>query len=244
VKPSRSTIPTEQYRPVSRLAIPYAFSSDSQRSGSRFRQRIRGAVSQRGEGGRWGWIGRCSRGRCPVVLRLVALATGVWLVWLTWLWRLEVADDCGIDRLLGGGRSRDGGARSSGTHCVDAVPRPSGPGDLSMGRRRFVRSLPGGETYSAAAAAVAIVAACANQINAAYGAYLTPRDALGMTHYDDIALRDAKGDGRLLPEVDPVSSRWSPPPGLARRGKVTSARSCSQPGRRGYLAACASAHPH
>src|SRR6059036_2682014 len=54
--------------------------------------------------------------------------------------------------------------------------------------------------------AVVIVAACANQINIAYGAYLTPRDALGMTRYDDIALRDTTADGRLLPDVDPVSS--------------------------------------
>jgi len=44
-----------------------------------------------------------------------------------------------------------------------------------------------------------------------------------MAHYDDIALRDAKGGGRLLPDIDPVSSRWSPPLGLPGRGRVTSA---------------------
>ena len=43
-------------------------------------------------------------------------------------------------------------------------------------------------------AAVVIVAACANQVNAIYGAYVTPRDALHMVHPDDIALRDAPSD--------------------------------------------------
>ena len=72
------------------------------------------------------------------------------------------------------------------------------------------------------AAAVVIVVACANQVNALYGVYLTPRDALHIAHPDDIALRDAPSHVRLLPDVDPVESHWSPPPGLPSKGKLTS----------------------
>ena len=80
-----------------------------------------------------------------------------------------------------------------------------------------------GRATVALATAVVIVVACANQVNAIYGAYVTPRDALHMVHPDDIALRDAPSDPRLLPDADPVESRWSPPPGLMSQGKLTSA---------------------
>ncbi len=53
--------------------------------------------------------------------------------------------------------------------------------------------------------AVVIVVACANQVNAIYGAYVTPRDALHMVHPDDIALRDAPSD----PGSCPTPIRWS-----------------------------------
>jgi S-formylglutathione hydrolase FrmB len=72
-------------------------------------------------------------------------------------------------------------------------------------------------------AAAVVVAASANQVNAIYGVYPTSRDALGMAHYDDITLRDAHTDARLLPDVAPVESRWSPPKELAPGGKLTSA---------------------
>jgi S-formylglutathione hydrolase FrmB len=173
-------------------------------------------------------------GPVPVVLRLAALATGVWLVWLTLLWRrrgwLAIAEL--IACLL---------VAALATEVLDYLARTVWmlfPDRLDLaiylwvGVALFAVCLAVRRIASRprlrrgvvlVTAAVAIVAACANQINAAYGAYLTPRDALGLAHYDDIALRDAKGDGRLLPEVDPASSLWSPPPGLPARGKVTSA---------------------
>jgi S-formylglutathione hydrolase FrmB len=84
------------------------------------------------------------------------------------------------------------------------------------------RRLPRGLLLVTAAAVV--VAASADEVNAVYGAYPTLRDALGMAHTDDITLRDAHTDVRLLPDVAPVESRWSPPRGLAPRGKLTSAQ--------------------
>jgi S-formylglutathione hydrolase FrmB len=173
-------------------------------------------------------------GPVPVVLRLVALATGVWLVWVTLPWRrrgwLAIAEL--IVCLL---------VAALATVMLDHLARDVWmlfPDRLDLatylwvGVALFAVCLAVRRVASRprlrrglllVAAAAAIVATCANQINVAYGAYLTPRDVLGMTRYDDIALRDTKAAGRLLPDVDPVSSRWQSPAGLPERGKVTSA---------------------
>ena len=71
-------------------------------------------------------------------------------------------------------------------------------------------------------AALVIVAACANQINGAFGAYLTLRDALGISQTDQVPFPVDRAGLRLLPDVDPTESRWSPPVGLASRGILTS----------------------
>jgi hypothetical protein len=174
-------------------------------------------------------------GPVPVVLRLGALAAGLWLVWLTLLrrrrgWWPAVGElsACLLVTPLA-------------TVLLDHLARDVWmvfPDRLDLaiylwvGLALFAMCLALIRIVSergvrrgvvVVTGAVVIVAACANQINAAYGAYLTPRDALGMTRYDDIALRDTKVDGRLLPDVDPVSSRWQSPAGLPVRGKVTSA---------------------
>jgi S-formylglutathione hydrolase FrmB len=173
-------------------------------------------------------------GPVPVVLRLVALAAVLWLVWLTLLrrrrgWRaiaelIACVLVAAIATVL-----LDHLARNVWMLFPDRL-------DLAIylwvGLALFAVCLAATRIASRprlrrgvvrVTAAAAIVAASANQINTAYGAYLTPRDALDMAHYDDIVLHDAKDDGRLLPDVDPVSSQWSPPPGLPGRGKVTSA---------------------
>ena len=72
-------------------------------------------------------------------------------------------------------------------------------------------------------AAVVIAAGCANQINAAFAAYLTPRELLGSARYDDTTLDAVSHATRVLPDVEPVESRWSPPAGMPLRGRITSA---------------------
>jgi S-formylglutathione hydrolase FrmB len=171
-------------------------------------------------------------GPVPVVLRLGAAAAGLWLVW-TVLKRRRAWPAIGelITCAL---------AATAATLAFDHLARKVWmlfPDRLDLATYLWaglavfgvcltltrIASRPGLRPGTVGVtAAVVIVAACANQINAAYGAYLTPRDALGVAHYDDIALGDAKGAGRLLADVDPVSSRWSPPPGLLGRGKMTS----------------------
>ncbi|PXX00399.1 S-formylglutathione hydrolase FrmB [Mycolicibacterium moriokaense] len=171
-------------------------------------------------------------GPVPVVLRLVAAAAGLWLVW-TLLKRRRAWP--AIAELI-----TYAVAATAATVVFDYLARKVWmlfPDRLDLATYLWaglavfavclaltrIVSRPGLRRATVGVtAAVVMVAACANQINAAYGAYLTPRDALDMAYYDDIALRDAKGDGRLLPDVDPVSSRWSAPPGLLGRGKMTS----------------------
>ncbi|BBY26405.1 alpha/beta hydrolase [Mycolicibacterium sediminis] len=72
-------------------------------------------------------------------------------------------------------------------------------------------------------AALVVFAACANQVNAIYGTYLTPGDLFGIAHHDDIALSDVVNDVRVLPDADPIESEWTPPQGMSLRGKMTSA---------------------
>ena len=55
--------------------------------------------------------------------------------------------------------------------------------------------------------ALVIVAACANQINGAFGAYLTLRDALGISHTDQVPFPVDRAGLRLLPDIDPTESR-------------------------------------
>jgi hypothetical protein len=70
---------------------------------------------------------------------------------------------------------------------------------------------------------IIIVAACANQINAIYGAYPTPSDALHIARADDIALRDTPNHAMSAPSVYPMDTHWSPTTVGPPAGKVSSA---------------------
>lgn len=76
---------------------------------------------------------------------------------------------------------------------------------------------------AATVAAVVVLLACANHVNAVYGAYLTPRDALQIAHSSDIALRDTPRRQHLIPDTEPVAAQWDSPAGLPVQGKMTSA---------------------
>lgn len=89
---------------------------------------------------------------------------------------------------------------------------------ISRGARRPRRGI-----VLSVVAALVVFAACANQVNAIYGTYLTPGDLFGVAHHDDIALSDVVNDVRVLPDADPVDSAWTPPDGMSLRGKMTSA---------------------
>lgn len=78
-------------------------------------------------------------------------------------------------------------------------------------------------TIALSAAGLVVLAAGANQVNAIYGTYLTPRDLFGIAHADDIALHDVVFNVPVLPRRVPVESAWIPPAGLQFRGKLTSA---------------------
>lgn len=68
-----------------------------------------------------------------------------------------------------------------------------------------------------------VLAACANQVNAVFGAYPTTRDALGIARPDDVALPALRTRplDRLM--SGPLEQTWTPPKGLPTRGKLTSA---------------------
>ncbi|MFV8176846.1 alpha/beta hydrolase [Mycolicibacterium peregrinum] len=88
-------------------------------------------------------------------------------------------------------------------------------GFLAPGMRRML--------WSAAAAAV-VVLACANQVNVIFAAYPTLADAVGARRFSYVALPEVvKRPPRLLADVGPIAMRWSPPPGLPRGGKLSSA---------------------
>lgn len=88
-------------------------------------------------------------------------------------------------------------------------------GFLAPGMRRML--------WSAAAAAV-VVLACANQVNVIFAAYPTLADAVGARRFSYVALPEVvKRPPRLLADVGPLAMRWSPPPGLPRGGKLSSA---------------------
>ncbi len=72
-------------------------------------------------------------------------------------------------------------------------------------------------------ASVIVVAACANQVNAVFGAYPTPRDALGIARPDDVALPAVRPHPLDPVRTHPLERSWSPPPGLGFSGKLTSA---------------------
>jgi S-formylglutathione hydrolase FrmB len=170
-------------------------------------------------------------GPVPVALRLLAVVTAGWLV----LWRIRrrgraVLAEVGVCLLVA----------TAATAALDYLVRDVWelfPDRLDMGiylwvvlavaalclaaKRVLSRPRRLRRSVGMAAAAVVVVAACANQVNAAFGAYLTPRAALDPARADDIALPDR--DVRVLPDADPVSSQWSAPPGLPVRGKVASA---------------------
>ncbi|TGD88357.1 esterase [Mycolicibacterium sp. CH28] len=72
-------------------------------------------------------------------------------------------------------------------------------------------------------ASAIVVAACANQVNAVFGAFPTPRDALGMPRPDDVALPSVHAHTLALATAEPLERSWRPPPGLGTSGKLTSA---------------------
>jgi S-formylglutathione hydrolase FrmB len=78
-------------------------------------------------------------------------------------------------------------------------------------------------TVVLSAAGLVVLAAGANQVNAIYGTYVTPRDLFGVAHHDDIALNDVVADVPVLPERIPVESAWSPSAAIQVRGRLTSA---------------------
>ncbi|BBZ79963.1 hypothetical protein MANY_53000 [Mycolicibacterium anyangense] len=70
---------------------------------------------------------------------------------------------------------------------------------------------------------VVVLAACANQINAVFGAYPTARDALGIARPDDMALPTLRTLALTGPTPGPLERNWTPPASLPARGKLTSA---------------------
>ncbi|HZA08449.1 alpha/beta hydrolase [Mycobacterium sp.] len=94
---------------------------------------------------------------------------------------------------------------------------------LFVATTRSVAGRRAGGAVALMTAASLVVAGCANQVNVAYGAYPTARDAIGLAHTDDVALVDTRSDARPLPDAPPVAWRSSSPPGLAAHGKVASA---------------------
>ncbi len=89
-------------------------------------------------------------------------------------------------------------------------------------------------TIALTAAGLVVLAAGANQVNAIYGTYPTPRDLFGIAHQDDIALHDVVSNVPVLPKRVPVESAWISPAGLQLRGKLTSA---TIPGQRSGFSA-------
>ncbi|NEW53294.1 esterase [Nocardia cyriacigeorgica] len=74
------------------------------------------------------------------------------------------------------------------------------------------------------AIAVAVVlAACANQVNLIYDAYPTVGAALGTQRLNEIPFSDVTAANRLRPDLDPVETGWTAPPGLPTAGRLTHA---------------------
>ncbi|QNJ90107.1 esterase [Mycolicibacterium fluoranthenivorans] len=73
-----------------------------------------------------------------------------------------------------------------------------------------------------AACAVAVLA-CANQVNATFGAYPTVRYALGIAHPDDIALPASRTRTLVSTADRSLESQWERPADLDSRGKITTA---------------------
>ncbi|WP_243841373.1 esterase family protein [Mycobacterium sp. DL592] len=70
---------------------------------------------------------------------------------------------------------------------------------------------------------VIVLTACANQVNALFAAYPTPRDALGIARPDDVALPALRTQTPARDMTGPLERSWTPPPSLPTRGKLSSA---------------------
>ena len=77
--------------------------------------------------------------------------------------------------------------------------------------------------FITAAAGLVVVACCANQVNAIFGAYPTARYALGIPYPDDVALPAVHTGYFVTPQGHSVESVWTPPANFSRNGKLTSA---------------------
>ena len=124
----------------------------------------------------------------------------------------------GPHRVPAGRRGRHGGGCPGGAQLMDALPDNLGPAvylwsgaavfAVNLTVTRVVTERNVGRAVVGVTAAVVVVAACANQVNTIYGAYVSPRNALHMVHPDDIALRDAPSYPQLPDSIR--SSRAGP----------------------------------
>jgi enterochelin esterase-like enzyme len=72
-------------------------------------------------------------------------------------------------------------------------------------------------------ATATVLVACANQVNAVFGAYPTPRDALGISRPDEVALPALPRRVLDRSTITSLERSWTPPKDLPPRGKLTSA---------------------
>lgn len=77
--------------------------------------------------------------------------------------------------------------------------------------------------FVTAAAGLVVVACCANQVNAVFGAYPTARYALGIPYPDDVALPAVRTGFMVAAQGHSIESVWTSPADFARNGKLTSA---------------------
>lgn len=72
-------------------------------------------------------------------------------------------------------------------------------------------------------ATVAVVLACANQVNLSFAAYPTVRDALGFAPEDQVSFGEVPGAKSDTVTGRPLEAHWSAPAGLADKGTVAAA---------------------
>lgn len=172
-------------------------------------------------------------GPVPAALRACALAAAAWLAWAISSaprrGRVKVAQcaSCLVASILitwvSGYLSRD-----VLTLFPDRLPTAVYPWIACAG---FVAALAGvliaigghwPRRIAPAAAALLVIVCCANQVNAIFGAYPSPRYALGIPYPDDVVLPDVRIGVLTATPGRSVESVWTLPAELPRHGKLTS----------------------